>query len=199
LFYLLTATLQIDEGILELRKAVETDPLSSYAACCFALGLSVAGEINESIEWASRAVKLDPDSLISRYTLGFCYQWADEISKSIEQYQIGTAMSDRHAWQLGLLLQAYLKAGKPDLAQAIYDEMDQRYQDQYMPPSILAQSAAAIGDEKRALKLAHEAVDIIDPYLSNIITNYPEAKALRSLPGFEDIVKKFGYGVVNQD
>ena len=194
LFYLVTATLQYEEGISELRKAIENDPLSSYAASCYALGLSVAGQIDDSIEWARKAVLLDAEAHISRYTLGFCYQWSGDITKCIEQYTIGLALSDRHGWLLGLLLQAYLQDGKPDQAKEIYQELDQRYEQQYLPPSILAQSAAVMGDTEKALKLAHEAADIIDPYLSNIITNYPEAKQLRALPGFEEIIKEFGYG-----
>ena len=195
LFYLITAIMEYDKGLSQLNKAVEIDPLSSYAASCYALGLSVTGDYERSLIWAEKAIDLDPDALVARYTIGFCYQWADELSKSIEQYQFkAVELSSKHSIQLGLLLQAYLKAGQPDLADKIYQELNRRYKEQYVQPSILAQSAAAMGDADRAIALAQEAVEIIDPYLSNIMTNYPEATALRSLPGFKDIVKQFGYG-----
>jgi len=60
-------------------------------------------------------------------------------------------------------------------------------------------TAAAMGDSELALKMAHQALEITDPFLSNIITNWPQAKQLRALPGFEKIIRQFGYGAESKD
>jgi len=192
-FYLVLARLKFKEGVEQCRIATENDPLSTYAHSCYALALSNTDKFEESIASAKYAVELDPDAWITRYALGYCYHWAGELDKALQEYQIDLEISNRHAWSLSLLVLALLKMNRRDEALKIFKEMEARYRDHYLPPSNLAIAAAALGKDKYALELAHTAVDIIDPYLPYIVTIYKESEALRKIPGFEKILERLGY------
>ena len=182
-----------DEGFEQFRMAIKTDPLSSYAHSNYALVLTTSNNFEEAIESGEYAVKLDAESLISRYNLGHTYLWSGFADKALEQCQIALKFSERHAWILHLISLTYLKLNQPENALKIFEEMETRYRDQYLPPTNLAIVAAALGKAEYALELAHKAVDIIDPYLPFVITNLKDSEALRNIPGFDEIRKRLGY------
>jgi len=188
----------LEEGIDQLRIATENDPLSSYAHSCLALTLATANKLEESVPSGEFAVKLDPDSLIARYNLGYCYLWSGQPEKALQECQIALKISSRHAWILHLALLANLKMNRRDDSLKIFKEMETLYSDHYFPPSNLAIAAAALGKNKYALKLANACLDIIDPYFPFIVTIMKDSEALRKIPGFEKIWKRMEFLRVNK-
>jgi len=75
---------KIEEGFDQFRLAIKNDPLSSYAQSCFALILGTSNKFKEAITFAEYAVKLDPESLIVRYNLGYCYLWSGEPDTALD-------------------------------------------------------------------------------------------------------------------
>ena len=102
-------------------------------------------------------------------------------------------ISGRHAWTLYLLVLTHLKMNQPEAALKIFKEMEARYRDHYLPPSCLAIAAAALGQYEKALELAHTAVDIVDPFLSNVVITFHESEILSAIPGFGQIIQRLGY------
>lgn len=184
---------EFEGGFEQFRIALKTDPLSSYAHACFALILATSHKFEEAIVSAEYAVKLDSNSLIARYNLGYSYLWSGQPDKALEQCKIALKISDQHAWTLQLISLTYLKMNQRDEALKIFNKMEMSYRDQYLPPSNLAIVAAALDKHDYALQLAHIAVDIIDPYLPFLIWNLKDSEALRKIPGFEEINKRLGY------
>ena len=86
-----------------------------------------------------------------------------------------------------------MEMGRTTEALRIYEELERRYHDQNLPPSHLAIAAATVGKEKFALELAHTAVDIFDPYLPYKGVNFRSFKAIREIPGFDQILIRLGY------
>jgi tetratricopeptide (TPR) repeat protein len=104
----------------------------------------------------------------------------------------GLEILDGHIWNLVQLVHAYASLGQIDLAEIYYQEMIARYEKQYLPPSVLAMTAAKLGDVDRALRLAQEAVDINDPLLFNTVNNFwPTSEDLNRLAGFKEIAENF--------
>ncbi len=56
------------EGVAELRRCVEIDPLSSYNTAVLGAGLGIAGYHEEAIDQVLKATQLDPDSYVSRWS-----------------------------------------------------------------------------------------------------------------------------------
>ena len=106
---------------------------------------------------------------------------------------IALAASNRHVWNLNLILTIYMEMGRTAEALKIYEELERRYQDHNLPPSHLAIAAATVGKEIYALELAHTAVDVFDPYLPYKGVIFKPYNAFREIPGFDQILKRLGY------
>jgi len=195
MIYLVFTQYKFEDGIAQFRTATKNDPLSSYVHSCFALTLATGDFVEESIASAEYAVHLDPDSLIARYNLGYCYLWSGQPDKALIECQIALKISSRHAWILHLILLTYLKLNRPDEALKIYKEMKARYRDHYLPPSNLAIAAAALGKHEYALELAQAGVKLIDPYLPFVVTLLKDGEELRKIPGFIKIQQELGYSI----
>ena len=183
----------IEEGADQFRIIIKNDPLSSYAHGCFGIVLTAGNSFGEAIVSCEYGVKLDPDAFIARYALGHAYLWSGHLEQALEQCQIALDISDRHAWALHLIALTYLEMNEADDALKIFNEMERRYQDQYLPPTNLAIVAAALGKDDYALQLAHISVDIVDPYLPYHIMTGKEGEALRNIPDFDKILHRLGY------
>ena len=197
--FLLTLTLRrYDEGIEQSKIAIKNDPLSSYAYACYGLVLAGAKKADESVEMANTAVTLEENAMLSRFTLGYCYLCAGRLDEALEQCFIALDVSNRHAWNLNLILVTYVEMGQMEEALKIYKELEIRYEENILPPSILAMATASIGNDVRALELAHVAVDTIDPYLYNGIS-FRTAEKLRNINGFDQILKRLGLLELHQE
>ena len=193
MIYLAIILEKFEEGFKEFRIAIENDPLSSYVHCTYALTLATGGKYKEAIESGEYAVKIDPDSWIARYCLGYGYLWDGQLDKALEECHIALKISSRHAWSLHLIALTYLKMERRDLALKIFEEMEARYRDHYLPPSNLAIVAAALGKDEYALELANEAIDIVDPYLPFIVTTFNDGEAIQKISGFDKVKERVGF------
>ena len=192
-FYLTVARQNFKGGIEQLKIATENDPLSSYAHACYSLTFTTKDKFDEAISSAKYAVELDSESWVARYALGYAYHWSGKLNKALDEYIVALEISGRHAWTLYLQVLTHLKMNQQEAALKIFKEMEARYRDHYLPPSCLAIAAAALGQNEKALELAHIAVDIVDPYLSYVVITYHESEILSAIPGFGQIIQRLGY------
>jgi adenylate cyclase len=192
--FLLTLTLsRFKEGIEQAKIAIENDPLSAYAYGCFGLVLATSGHIEESIAMCQDAVKLERTSMLASYSLGYCYFCAGEFEKALGECQKALVSSNRHAWNLILLMCIYNGMNKREEMMKIFREMQIRYKDGNLPPSNLAIAAALAGEDDFALELAHKAVDEFDPFLPYNGINFRTSEALRKIKGFDQIIDRLGF------
>jgi len=193
LFYLTFALSNFKEGIEQSKIAIENDPLSPYAFSCYGLVLAAANKTKESIKISKSAVALEQSSMLARHTLSHCYLCSGQLENALQECITALDASNRHAWNLNLISIIYMEMGRTTEALRIYEELERRYQDQNLPPSHLAIAAATVGKEKFALELAHTAVDVFDPYLPYKGVNFRSFKAIRKIPGFDQILIRLGY------
>ena len=193
LFYLSLTEKRLAEGNAQLKIAIETDPLSAYAHSCYGLNLATMGKMQKAIEASEYAVKLDPNSMIAQYALGYAFIWSGQFKKALNVHLTGLEISRRHAWILNQILLTHLKMGNEKEALDIFEEMDLRYKNQDIPPSNLAMAAAYLGKEKYAFELVNTALKIKDSYLPFVVSKLKDAEVLQQLTGFEKIREEMGY------
>ncbi len=187
LFLLTYVQERFEEGIEQSRISIENDPLSSYAYSCFGLVLAAANEVDEAIEMAQHAVELEPNAMLPRYTLSYCYLCAGEYHKALDECQLALSSSNRHAWNLNLMMAIYMELGVVEEAKKIYRELEAMYKEHNAPPSNLAIAAAAVGDNDYALELSQIALDTNDPYLPCKGIKDRASKALREVKGIDRV------------
>ena len=77
-------------------------------------------------------------------------------------------------------------------ARKIYDKLIERATYEYVQPTVLGVCAAALGEDELALEFMNRALETNDPF---VLTTriWPSFKALRSLPGFQEIWERLAH------
>ena len=125
--------------------------------------------------------------MLPRYTLGYCYLCANEYQKALDECQLALSSSNRHAWNLNLMMAIYVELGVVEEANKIYRELEAMYKEHNAPPANLAIAAAAVGKNEYALELSRIALDVNDPYLPCKGIKVRASKALQGIEGIEKL------------
>jgi tetratricopeptide (TPR) repeat protein len=194
LFFLQLSKGQLEEGTAEAKRALDCDPLSSYAHTIYGLTSSNNGHHTEAIQALKRAVELDGESYLARGTLFLVLHQGGLLAEAVTVAEAALAMSGRHSWAMAGLATALADWGKPAEAEAIHTEMIARARRQYVPPTLLAVAASAAGLEDDAVRHAHEALEIRDPacrlYFSR---HFPYSSRLYTYPRFRELLSELGF------
>jgi TolB-like protein/Flp pilus assembly protein TadD len=191
-FYLQAAAGRLDDGVEHAKLAVEADPLSSYANSILALLYGATGRHTDAEQTAQRAVELDSDSFLPRWTLQMVLRFASRFEEAVGAGQTALAMSGRHPWAMSILAVTLADWGKTAEAQAVYDEMTARSRREYVLPAALAVAAGAAARRDEAMRHAREALRIHDPYRSGFTTYWGLAARLRADSQIDHMIKESG-------
>ena len=91
---------RFDEALEGARRTVEIDPLSSYAAACYAFVFGIAKRFPEATDQARRAVELDPTSYLYHFCLQLTCHWSSDYAGAIAVAETALGLSGRHWWAL---------------------------------------------------------------------------------------------------
>ena len=189
-FYLQMAFAKHDEAISNCRLALDANPLGYYSHSMLACSLGMAGQIDEALEKAKRGVEIEPNSYFAHFFLGCIYHWGNQYEEAEKAFEIALAMSNRHSWTLAFSGILYVDWNKKEKAQEIYNELKSESKKKYVQPTTLALLSAALGYNDEALRFSDQACDERDPFLIFIARCWPSGKALRAVPGFNEVLKR---------
>jgi serine/threonine protein kinase/Tfp pilus assembly protein PilF len=191
LFFLQWTAGRLAEGVREIRRALDGDPLSSYATACYAWALTTAGRHSEAVLEANLAVERDPESFPARISLGHACRYAGRLDKAIAVYEAMLPGWGRNVWVLAQLALTCGHADKLHDAELLHQELLARRKTQYVQPVMLAISASGVRDIDLAIAFCQQAADERDPLFSLFYLNYPDFDAVRADARFADIVARF--------
>ena len=101
-------------------------------------------------------------------------------------------MFGRNPLFMAFLASAYADWGKPAEATALYTELLARCVREYVSPTLLAASAAAVGEGDEAVRYAREAYAIRDAQLTDMGKHWPGTKRLREDSRFMELIASMG-------
>ena len=189
-FYLQWARGEIEQGIAEARRALDSDPLSAYLMMLLAASLCTAGRLDEAVETAHRAVQQDPESFIARWMLGVSLGTAGRFEEAVSTLESAAGISGRHSRALSSLAAVFGWWGKPSEAGALQRELLERASRTYVPLAYLALAAEAAGQHEEALAFAQRAWNEREPPFILHARHFPEFRTLRSDPRFAAILRE---------
>ena len=194
LFYLMLSEGRSTEAMAEAKRALESDPLSSYAHLMYGFICGCAGQCVLALQPSQRAVELDSESYLARYVLQTVLYLSGRFEESLGVGESALAMSGRHAWSMATLALTFADNGKPVDADAVYAEMLARARHQYVPPASLVLAAGAASRENEVIRHANEALEIRDPHCLFFFTrHFPAITArLYAYPRFREIIASMG-------
>jgi len=181
---------RFEEGLAEVRRAAEADPLSAYVTTILAASLGAAGRHEEASDAARRAVQLDPSSFLARWVLGAALSWGSQYDEAVTVLEQAAAMSARHHFALTSLALVHGLAGRLREAAAIHQELVDRATRAYVPCTQLTLTADAMGDRAAALVFARRAMDDWEPPFVLLARHFPDFRPLHEDPRFVAIVSE---------
>jgi TolB-like protein/Tfp pilus assembly protein PilF len=179
------------EGMREIRRAHELDPLSLWISMEIAWHLYMAREYDGAVEQAERTIELEPEFVPARHVLGLAYEQKGLYEQARTELERAAAGSGGHAATLAGIGRVLAQTGLEDQARAILTRWSQLAEQSYVSafwPSIVY---AALGDKEAALSCLEQACDQRDPYLVWLRTD-PRLDSLRAEPRFESLLRRVG-------
>src|SRR6266850_1471545 len=180
-----------EEGLAQLRRAVQDDPLNPWVVGMHSYLLGITGKHEESTVEAERSMGLDAESFFARWNLMRAHAWAGHYDRAIENAPTLLGDSGRNHWALGLLAWTYGRAGRTDRARACYDELEGRSRHEFVPPCWLSVAAGCADLEESAIGWAERAVADRDPLLL-WSRRLPFWEYHRARPRFKELMRGVG-------
>jgi len=194
IWYLQAIAGRLEEGVAHAKQAVECDPLSSYVTAHLAWAYAFAGRSAEGLAVAQRAVELDSETILAQLALAYILYFQNRFKDSVAVGDAALGMFGRNPLFMAFLALAYADWGKPAEARAVHTELLARAAWGYVSPTLLATSAAAVGERDEAMRYAREAYAIRDPQLATLGRHWPGTKRLREDSRFREILASMDSG-----
>jgi TolB-like protein/Tfp pilus assembly protein PilF len=198
-FYMGWARGDFEHAIPQVRRALDSDPLSAYVTMTLGVCLFTAGRLDEAIDTCRRATHLDPESFVSRWALGIALGLAGRFDEAFSTLDAAAQMSGRHPLSLVGLAGVFGLWGKLAEARAVHRELMDRASQRYVSPTHLALTADAAGDREEAMVFARRAWDEREPSFILWARHFPQYCALHSDPRFAAILREMDSPEENQE
>jgi tetratricopeptide (TPR) repeat protein len=181
-----------EEGLTEVRRAEELEPLSVSVKAHVAYILYFGSHYDDALEAGKKAVELDASSPVAHQRLGAVYEQKGMFTEAIAEFQKAVNGSNRVQLAISSLAHAYAIAGNRAEAEKLLTELKERSGHEYVSSYLIAEIYIALGEKDEAFKLLDKAYDerSIDLVLAKAD---PRLAPLRDDPRFRELLKKVGF------
>jgi len=185
----LSALGQFDRAIAEGKRAVELDPLSLINNTALGNDYFVARRYDEAIAQLRKTIEMDPRFYNAHRALGQVWQLKGQLNEAIGEYRKALELND-DPYVLGLLGQAYARAGQREEAQKILARLSEEAKSRYVHAYSFALMYLALGDKERAVDEMERAYRERAGQDVFLIKVDPLLDDFRGNPRFEALVQK---------
>jgi TolB-like protein/Tfp pilus assembly protein PilF len=179
-----------DEAIVELKRALELDPLSSPIGASLALAYSLARQYERALEQCRQTVDLDPSFLSAQALLARLLAVVGRCDDAVAQAQKCFSLPNADLRSRTTLARVYAIIGREDEARKIAGELESQQRPGNVA-SALPYICGALGDREKAFQWLEEACKGRVNSLV-YISHAPEFKSLHGDPRFEDLLRRIG-------
>jgi serine/threonine-protein kinase len=181
---------RLQEGLTELRRAFEDDPLSAYAATMLGFGLTTVGDTEEGLKLTRLATERDPEALVGHWVHGLTAHLHGAFDEALAAYARACEVSSRAEYPLVHMAIAYADCGRLAEARALHDELMSKRARGHVTYLSLALTSAAVGDMDAAMEYAQQSCDEREPGLMLFARVFPNLRRLRADPRFADVLRR---------
>jgi tetratricopeptide (TPR) repeat protein len=185
----LTMEGRFDEGIKEMLRARELDPLTPNILQGLGWCYYQARRFEESITSYQNMLEAVPDSAYGLATYSWALRRAGPVEEAVKVAEKALDLSSGGQLYLASLGAAYAAAGRHSDARAALDRLDEMSERAHVSPYHLALIHLLMDERESALDLLQEAYNINDGWLVWLGVE-PQLDPLRGEPIFEDLLHK---------
>jgi TolB-like protein/lipoprotein NlpI len=184
----LVLTRRFDEGIRELRRAGEIDPLSPVIGSDTASALGYAGRFDEAIDQARRTLEFEPTFSYAYTMLGYALDGKGQFDKAISQYEKAISLSD-DGYTRALLIRALMRSGRRSEAERQMAALITFSSTSYVPNFCFSIAHTALGNKEAAISMLEKDVEERSSYAVTIGIELG-LNELRNEPRFKTLLKR---------
>ena len=180
-----------NEGIQEIKRALELEPLSIPMNANLGGAYMYARQSDAALEQAKKTFELDPGHITARIWLENIYQSRGMYRESLPLVEetLKTHPSDLYALQYAAY--AYAKTGRSSEAEAILGKFRELEKTEPVDAYSLVSIYIALGDKERAFAALEKSFEQRSFYLPYLQVD-PFMDPLRDDPRFKSLVKRVG-------
>ncbi len=179
------------EGLAEIRKAQELDPLSPLMKSNIASTYLFERRYDEAINQYKQVLETDPNFFPARWPLALTYAFKSMFEEAMAEIQKAKALSPGDFSLNDVVAYVYAMSGRREDAMKVVDELLERSRNEYISPLLIALAYIGLGDKDRAFEWLEKAYEDRSGRLVYLKVN-PAYDALRSDPRYVTLLRKMG-------
>ncbi len=176
-----------DEGLEEIRRAQELDPLSLVVNMELAWQLYMARDFQASMDQSWKTLAMEPQFAAAQNTLGLAYEAMGMHEEAIVEFQNARTCSGGNPASVAALAHAYATAGDHGDAAAALRELEHIAQQRYVSPYLLGLVHSGLGRDDIAFEWLGKALAERDVWLVWLKVE-PRFDRLRPDPRFHQLL-----------
>lgn len=162
--YVRLTLLQVTQGDLDaaldtVGRARTADPLLPLTSATEVSVRLWRREYDLAVSLGAQSIQLHPYLLLARSFYGIALELSDRPEEALEQYRVGTVISQGLSWIRGLEGVCLMKLGREKEARAILKELLARRRKEYVDAYGIARMLLALGDRDGAFQELERAID----------------------------------------
>ncbi len=186
--YFLASRGRFDEGIAQIRRAQELDPLSVSIATDVGEIHCWAGRYDEAIQQLEAALEMEPNFAVAHNMLGIVHLKEGRVKEAVDELERAFQIDGSPRF-LATLGYAYGVAGRRADARAMEKRLEALSRKRYVSPFQLALVNAGLGENDRAFALLERAYEDRSDNMA-ILQVYPLLEALRRDRRFAELMAR---------
>jgi serine/threonine-protein kinase len=182
---------RFDEGLTELKRAQQLDPVALNINAQSAWALYMARRYDQALAAFKKILDMDPNYASAHFWLGQAFVQKQMHEEAIAEFQKARSLDDSPV-SLALLGHAYAASGKRSEALKVLDELNELSgKGSYVSPYWMAALYTTLGEKDQALNALHKEYEDRNATLPYLKID-PLFDGLRAEPRFIALLKKVG-------
>jgi TolB-like protein/Tfp pilus assembly protein PilF len=180
-----------DRALIQLEEAERLDPLDLQVKTQIGYVHLFSHDVDRAVAQFERVLSLEPAFAFAHYALGDACLQQGAYARAFAAFEKAIEIGGRSVNHIGVLGYAYGKAGQPERARALLDEVIARAAEGYVSPMWMAMIHLGMGDLDRLFAALDRAFEERDGSLI-LITAALEFDPVRDEPRFTSLLTRMG-------
>ena len=180
---------QPDQAVIEVKQALEKDPLSPSISGEMGCASYYARHYDQTIEQSRQTLDLDPNSLLVRYNLGRAYGQMGMYQEAIAELNRGMIISGGAPMIVAELVYAEAASGNRAVAERLLQKLTEQAERIYVDPYLFAIAKIGLGERDQALTWLGRACEVRSSWIPWVKVE-PKFDPLHSDPRFADLLRR---------
>jgi serine/threonine protein kinase/Flp pilus assembly protein TadD len=184
----LTTKRQLAEAAVEVRRALELDPLSLHMNAAVVMTYYFGRQYDQAIEHGRATVEMDPSFYPTRFYLALAYEQRGRLSDAASELQQAAILSNNSTLMMASLGRVLAVWGKEEEARNILRELAELAGRSYVSQVFVAAIFAGLEEKDQALACLDKAYEQRCSWLPRCLMTDPRLDSLRNETRFQNLI-----------